>query len=116
MASLYDTCAEVAERGGVWTFLQLADLDGNPLDAKEVQTRYGYSWMITHADGKVSWFSESQASNGARRAAANARKGYKFLDVEMEAVVITTGNGGRVAPKRGADVRIIGDAPSEDWS
>lgn len=93
MASLYELCAEVAENEGHWTFQGVADLDGNLLDAKEVEGRFGWVWLIRNADGSVSWFNESEAKNGERRKAANARKGYTFVDCMVPAVVMMGGGG-----------------------
>lgn len=124
MGRLYDLCAEVAENGGMSTFTGLADLDGNLLNAREVETRYGWAWVINHADGSVSWFNESQAKNGAKRQAANARKGYKLVDCRVPAVVMMGGGGTGMAgmfscypitrPQRDAEWVVIGEQAYED--
>lgn len=124
MAQLYDLCAEIAENGGCDTFRGLADLDGNLLDAKEVETRYGWAWVITHADGSVSWFNESEAKNGERRRAANARKGYMLVDCMVPAVVMMGGGGNGMAgmfscrpitrPMRGESWTVLGEIKYEN--
>ena len=117
MASLYRLCAEIARDGGTRTFEALADLDGNLLDAREVQTRYGYAWLITNPDGSTAWFNPSTARNGERRRAANARKGYKFIQFRSEAAVFMGNSWNAYAvPRNGAERIILGDAPSEDWN
>jgi hypothetical protein len=118
MARLYDFLAEVAESGNVRTFRGLADLDGNLLDAREVQTRFGWAWAITNADGSTSWFNESQAKSGARRIATHAKKGYKFVDYTCEAVVMLS-DGMQphpfAVPRKGAVKTVTGDSTEEDY-
>jgi hypothetical protein len=118
MARLYDFLAEVAEAGNVRTFRALADLDGNLLNAREVQTPYGYAWAITNADGSTSWFNESQAKSGARRVAAHAKKGYKFVDYTSEAVVMLSDGmmpHPYAVPRRDAVKTVTGDSVEEDY-
>jgi hypothetical protein len=93
MARLYELCAEIAENGGHDTFTGVTDLDGNLLDAKEVEGRFGWVWLIRNPDGTVAWFNESEARNGERRRMANARKGYKLVECMVPAVVMMGGGG-----------------------
>lgn len=116
MALLYRLCAEIADNGGKATFVRLADLSGNLLDAKKCETRFGYSWRIVNADGSVSWFGESKAKNGERRRKFAASKGYMLVNIEAEAVVFPSGrSGGYAVPARDAEVTVIGeiDYPNE---
>lgn len=118
-ARLYARCARVAEAGGVATFRMLADLDGNLLDAKLVAGKYGQSWRVwDEASRTVRWFTESEARKASTRVASNARKGYKFVAVEAEAVVYMDGHGYSVhpvvAPRKGAPLTILGDMVEND--
>jgi hypothetical protein len=118
MARLYDFLATVAESGNVRTFRGLADLDGNLLDAREVQTRFGWAWAVTNADGSTTWFNESQAKSGERRRTAHAKKGFKFVDFTCEAVVMLS-DGMQphpyAVPRRDAVRTVTGDHTEEDF-
>lgn len=81
LALRYLTLADLAESGGRMETTLLADLHGNLLDAREVNTRYGWAWVITNPDGTTSWFNESEARRGRTRMANNAKKGYQMLVV-----------------------------------
>jgi len=125
MAQLYETCADVADNDGHWTFTGLADLDGNLLDAREVETRYGWAWVITTKDGETKWFNPSEARNGERRRTANARKGYMLVDCMVPAVVMMGGSGKGLAgamsvrpiirPMRGEVWTVLGEQAYEDF-
>jgi hypothetical protein len=85
-AAEHHLAARIAEQGGTWEFDALFDLDGNLVPAKEIQTRFGYSWMLLDERGKAAgFFNESKAKNEARRVTANARKGYYVGRVRVAA-------------------------------
>jgi hypothetical protein len=76
-AAEHDLAARIAEQGGTWELDGLFDLDGNLVPAKEIETRFGYSWMLLDERGRCAgYFNESKAKDKARRVAANAKKGY----------------------------------------
>lgn len=102
-ARLYSTCAEVAEKGGKWKFRELATADGILIEgAREVKTKYGWSWLTPGGQ----WFNPSKAQDEEKRKAANLAKGYQFIEVEREAVVMMVETSGlwgcapEVFPKR----------------
>lgn len=72
--------ADLIESGGSYERDVLFDLEGNVVLAKEIETRYGWSWMILDPDNPrgsaIGWFNESKAKNPERKRAADARKGY----------------------------------------
>ncbi|MFF7198294.1 hypothetical protein ACFZAM_31880 [Streptomyces sp. NPDC008079] len=69
--------ADIADNGGMWKFPALFDLDGNLVAAKDVQTKFGWSWMLLDADGRPSgWFNPSKAENPDTARRNNAKKGY----------------------------------------
>lgn len=119
MAHLYQACAKVVEDGGTVWFRVLADLDGNVIeDAREVETRYGYAWVVPQQDGSVKWFNESGARKAKTRVANNAKKGYKFMKVRREAVMVL-GSGWRplpvALPKDGSPVVEVADWDEQDF-
>ena len=111
MGQRYDLLATIAEEGGFW-FMEVADLDGNLLDARYVETRYGWSWVWDDADGNAVWFRESNARKGERRKAAHAKKGVMLVRVKREAVMFSDGN---VKPKRGAEALAVEEIGYEDY-
>jgi hypothetical protein len=112
MATRYDRLADIAANGGKSDFQALTDLEGNLMDARYIETRYGWSWAITTQGGTV-WFNESQARNGARRRAAHERKGYRIVTVRCPAVMW---NDGRVTPDQNSDdIHIVGEIDYPNW-
>lgn len=82
--------------GNVWDFKALFDLQGNPLEAWEVQTTYGHSWIIFDqtqppVNGfnitKPKWFTESKHPNPVVASKRNAAKGYQVGIIEAPAKV-----------------------------
>lgn len=99
---LYEQCAEVAARGGLWTFTVLADEAGNVIEgARNVKTRFGWAWVTP--DGQ--WFNPSRDRDEDKARARNLAKGFSLVKVERPAVV-TLSEGGPmgcypvVLPKR----------------
>lgn len=72
--------ADLIESGGSYERDLLFDLEGNLVLAKEIETRYGWAWMILDPDNPtgsaLGFFNESKAKNPERKIAADARKGY----------------------------------------
>ncbi|MEX5637241.1 hypothetical protein [Parafrankia sp. FMc2] len=73
--------AAIIERGGVWDFPALFDLDGNLVPARQVEQEFrGRTrrvWRLLDANGRgIGWFNPSQAEDKDRRRATNAKKGY----------------------------------------
>lgn len=81
-----ETCAELADANGRATFPALFDLNGNHVPARQVPTRYGVSWRT-----ETGWHNPSEAKSGARRHAADTRKGLVMGTIECDAWVIKTG-------------------------
>lgn len=79
--------AKIVENGGYWTFSQVYDLNGNPVNAKPCNTRYGFAYRIEHDNGDVEWFRPSEAQNETVRIRNNAKKGYFIGKVEMPAMI-----------------------------
>jgi hypothetical protein len=71
MADLRRREAELAEHGGTWTFArtELVTLDGQPTDAREVQTRFGAKWRLDSTD---QWLPVAP-----KREATLAKHGYR---------------------------------------
>lgn len=111
VASDYDYIASIAERGGRSEFLALTDLDGNLLDARYIQTKYGWSWMIRNADGTTSWFNESHARSGEKRRKAHEAKGYRIVHVLREALV---GHDGHAFPVQDSPVESVREIEYRD--
>lgn len=116
----YSRCADLAERNSLWEFTAVFDLDGNLLDARRVKGTYGESWLITTADGKKKWFNESNARLGAKRLAADEKKGFRLGRVRTQAYV-ASGSGGpwRVyyyyAPVEGAPREVVDNGTGGHW-
>ncbi|ONK13237.1 hypothetical protein [Streptomyces sp. MP131-18] len=86
MAGLRRLEADIAEAGGVWEFPALFDLDGNLVPAKEVEGRYGLSWMLLNEHGRCAgWFNPSKARSPEVRRRNNAAKGYYIGSVRVPA-------------------------------
>src|SRR5574341_194423 len=87
VAREYEAWAELAESNYQAEFPALFDLDGNPLDARQIESRYGWCWLIKNSDGTVKFFNESQARSGKRRLATDMGKGFRLGTVSREAYV-----------------------------
>ena len=115
MAAHYRFMAELADNGGKFDFIRLTDLDGNLLDARIVDGKYGPVWCIRQADGSAKWFNESSARKGATRKAAHEKKGYRLVLVRQDAVYVWgEGNGAGVQPKQGTEGVLIGEIDYQD--
>lgn len=72
--------ADLIESGGSYERDLLFDLDGNLVLAKEIQTRYGWAWMILDPDRPkgpaLAFFNESKAKKPETKVKTDARKGY----------------------------------------
>jgi hypothetical protein len=71
MSDLKRRQADIAQAGGVWTFQRtvLLTLDGQPTDARAVQTRYGTKWRLDSSD---QWLPYQPA-----RESTLAKRGYR---------------------------------------
>lgn len=99
-ANLHATQARILENGGVSTFTALADLDGNLVPAKMVDTKFGLAWGVlsdpTDNDSSFeTWVNRSKASTAAKRVAALEKKGYREVVVlaPARAQIIASGTG-----------------------
>lgn len=72
--------AELIEAGGSYERDLLFDLDGNLVMAKEIETRYGWAWMIMDPDNPkgsaLGFFNESKARKAETKIKNDAAKGY----------------------------------------
>jgi hypothetical protein len=89
---IYQAAANLAENGWVAEEVALFDLDGNLLDARNVTSQYGSSWMITAADGSRRFVGISIAKKAARRRAHYEKHGVRLGKVRRR-VVLATGEG-----------------------
>lgn len=80
MAGLYRLQADIEENGGRALFVALFDLDGNLVPAKWIETRYGMAWALLDEDNPrgrfKGFFRPSEARDGHRARATDARRGY----------------------------------------
>jgi hypothetical protein len=107
-AQLEEKKAEIAERGGVWDFPALFDLDGNLVPAKLIDGKFGPCWAMVNGSGN---FTGEFISAFPKRESTMEKKGYREGTVELPAYADTwapwnaTGTGGltqvriRVCPK-----------------
>lgn len=87
-AEKYETNARLAENNGRMWFVALFDLEGNHIEAREVNTRYGWAWYIDRGH----WFNPSKAKSGERRYNADTKKGYRLGMIECNAYVQGVGD------------------------
>jgi hypothetical protein len=81
---------ELAENGWKATFLALEDLDGNPVRAKRIRTRYGWRWMLVDEAGRsLGKF----APYMPKRESTLAKYGLREVEVEMLAYAKLEGSG-----------------------
>ena len=85
-AYMCDLCARIAENGGYASLTQLYTLDGEPVDARLVETRYGMAWVMD-GEGGTKWFNPSVAQAEATRVRNNAKKGFFVGFAEFPAMV-----------------------------
>ncbi|MEU3686957.1 hypothetical protein [Streptomyces narbonensis] len=78
--------ADILEAGGKAEFGALFDLDGNLVPAKEIETQFGWSWMLLDERGKCAgWFNASKARNEDTARKNNAKKGFYVGRVRVPA-------------------------------
>jgi len=95
-------------RKGVGSAYGLTDLDGNVVDAKMVEGKYGTVWLIKKEDGSVEWVNTSVAENWDRRQAFYKKKGYVWVQLWMK--VRNNGFGQyEPNPKEIVDVWVLGE-------
>lgn len=70
---------DLLKKGGTTTYEFLATPDGKILNAKQIETKYGESWIINHADGTVSF---CPTFNPFGRTATKIYKKYGFKTFE----------------------------------
>lgn len=107
MAFRYGACAQVAEDGGTMIVTALFK-DGEMVPgARNVDGRYGWSWVYDDENGRAVWLSESKAQTAAKRRAYFMRKheGFTLGTVRVEAALNT--KSGSPFPVRDAVVEII---------
>lgn len=90
--ALYLAAADLAEEGHKSEFRAVFDLEGNLLDARQVEGRYGWVWLIKLPGGGVAWFNESEAQKPETARRNNAKKGYYLGVVRRPAAVKLVGS------------------------
>ncbi len=112
VAGDYEHLATLSENGGKAQIMGVTDLDGNLLDARQVETQYGWAWMIKHEDGTVSWFNESKARSGEKRRKAHEAKGYRLVWVRHDVLM---GFDGHTFPARESVGEVVGEIEYRDY-
>lgn len=87
MACRYLAAADLADNNGRSEFVALFDLEGNLVPARQVETRYGWAWLLLDEDGQSTgrFFNESNARKPETARANNAKKGIYVGAVEADA-------------------------------
>lgn len=73
--------ARLARNHGVDYELSLLDLEGNVLDAKIVDGKYGSVWRVLNSDGSVSWVNVSVANSYKKQQKFYQGKGVQLAQV-----------------------------------
>lgn len=81
----------VANKGYGYQY-SLADMDGNVVDAKIVDGKFGQVWLVNKADGSIEWVNVSTASTVAKEQAHYNKKGYQLVMCEVRVRVAKGGN------------------------
>ncbi|MFD1145901.1 hypothetical protein [Saccharothrix hoggarensis] len=94
-----ELAAQLADAQGLWDFPALFNLAGELVSAREVQGRYGWSWVLDDekhiaANGGSRWVNTSRSSNEATQAAYLRRKGYTQGVIRARGRVKATSGGG----------------------
>jgi len=76
--------ARLADQKGIGMFFKLMDFNGNVVDARIVDGKFGKVWCVQNSDGSVSWVNVSQAKDEKREAAFYESKGYRVAWVEYK--------------------------------
>jgi hypothetical protein len=85
--------ADIADNNGKWTFEALFDLDGNLIPAREVETRYGWAWMLLDENDRCTgWFNASHAKNPETRRRNDAKKGVYVGTIKAPAYAKLSGS------------------------
>jgi hypothetical protein len=125
VAREYRAWADLAAENYQAEFPAIFDLDGKLMDARQVETRYGWAWAISLPGGGTAWFNESGARKGATRYRNDTGKGYRLGTVSREAYVVLEGSnatsvGPCVRPVRDSAVTVVDDGTGmtqyADWN
>ena len=73
--------ARLARNHGVDYEVSLLDLEGNVVDSKIVDGKYGKVWRVNNPDGSVSWVNVSVANSYGKQQKFYESKGYKLANV-----------------------------------
>lgn len=95
VAREYDLKAELAANDSHWEFDALLDMDGRPVPAKHIESKYGWSWALMDENQKFTgeFINESKARKADARNKHYASKGYKLGRVRAPGAVGSGGNG-----------------------
>lgn len=89
MGNLYETCAQVAENGGKASFPALFDLEGNPVNARLIEGKYDWCWMLLDEQGHST---SKFAPHAPSRPSTLAKRGLMEKQVEADALVTLVGS------------------------
>lgn len=92
-ARLYDHAAALADDGWMAEAPALFSLDGTLLAARQVETRYGTSWVYDDADGAACWVSISTARSPKRAQAHYAKQGVTLGSIRQRVLPAMHGSG-----------------------
>ena len=70
----------------------LADMEGNVVDAKIVDGKFGKVWLINKSDGSIEWVNVSSASTIAKEQAHYNKKGYQLVSCEVRVRTAKSGD------------------------
>jgi hypothetical protein len=94
MSRHYRACAELCDDLGMSEHIALFDLDGNLVSTRQVDGKFGWSWLTTDAHvqaGGRRFVNESKAAKAQRRYDALRAKGYTLGTVKARSGVFTRG-------------------------
>lgn len=81
MRSQHEREARLARNEGIDSELSFVDLEGNLVDAKIVDGKYGSVWRVSKADGSVEWVNVSVANSIEKQQKFYRGKGYQMVNV-----------------------------------
>lgn len=89
-ATLLERELELSERGWTASFPRLADLEGNEIPARVIDSRFGRCWMLLDEKGESTG---TFAPYRPKRPSTLERRGYREIEVERPAFARLEGDG-----------------------
>ena len=81
MRQQHEREARLARNHGIDYELSFVDLEGNLVDAKIVEGKYGSVWRVSNPDGSVSWVNVSVANSYKKQQKFYQSKGFQLVQV-----------------------------------